>query len=278
MTRQVLLCKAHVKGHSRKDGTYVKPYDTKAPTAAPQAVHHHPRANDQGEPVEVKQPSHASAPSTWHSAGAVATFLPDGDVPHTLNGIPLTTWRDHPRTNDGWEFTDGINDDLDEPHMTLPKGKYAASGVAIVEPDGRVWLICPTNQFGGYKASFPKGTAEPGLSLQANALKEAFEESGLKVEITGLLGDYERTTSKARIYLARRTGGTPTAMGWESQAVQLVPKAQLYDHLNMWSDHGIAEALGAGPAPKKPAPALAVPGKIAQKPTGTTGGYQGNLF
>ena len=97
----------------------------------------------------------------------------------SLNGIPAA-WRDHPRTTEGWDYSDGINDDLDEPPFDLPAGMKAASGVVIEEADGRVWLIAPTNQFGGYNASLPKGTAEDELSLQGNALKEAFEETGLK--------------------------------------------------------------------------------------------------
>lgn len=248
------LIKAHVKGYSRKDGVYVKPHerDTGAPAhAEPAPVHHHPKLGDDGNPVVVKNPSHPSLPSTWHNPDAVATFVPGGDTPLSINGIPLRAWKDHPRTNEGWEYVDGVNEDLWEPAFILPKGKKAASGVVIEEPDGRVWLISPTNQFGGYDASFPKGSAEDELSLQANAIKEAFEETGLKVEILDVIGDFDRTTSVARIYRARRVGGLPTAMGWETQAVHLVPKGKLYDHLNMWSDHGIAEAIGAGPAPEQ---------------------------
>lgn len=237
-----LLAKGHIKGYTRRDGTYVKPHSRIGDAAAP-ASHHHPRPGEKGEAVLVKHPHHASAPSTWHHPDAVATFLPDGDVPASINGVSLSEWKDHPTTADGWDFVDGQMDDLHEPPFHLPAGKKAASGVVIEESDGRVWLIHPTNQFGGYDASFPKGTAEPELSLQANAIKECFEESGLKVEITGFLGDYARTTSVARMYTARRVGGTPIAMGWESQAVSLVPKSRLYEQLNMWSDHSIADAI-----------------------------------
>lgn len=254
------LVKGHVRGYSRKDGTYVKPHERDtgaAPHDQHQTVlplHHHPRAGDDGQAVAIKEPSHPSAPSTWHNPDAVATFVPDGDVPLSLNGVPFRAWKDHPRTTEGWDFAEGINDDLDEPLFHLPQGKKAAAGVIIEEPDGRVWLVAPTNKFGGYHASFPKGTAEPELSLQGTALKECFEETGLQVKITGFVGDFERTTSKARIYRAKRVGGTPIAMGWESQAVHLAPKGELYTLLNLWPDHPIAEAIGAGPAPKKPEP------------------------
>lgn len=242
------LAKAHIKGYSKKDGTYVKPHERgdEGPGLAP---HHHPKLGENGHPVVVHHPHHASAPSTWHNPDAVATFVPGGDVPLSINGIPVKRWRDHPRTVEGWDYLDGIAEDLDEPPFVLKPGKKAAAGVVVLEPDGRVWLIAPTNAFGGYRASFPKGTAEPELSLQGNALKECYEESGLQVKIVGFLGDFERTTSKARMYLARRVGGDPTDLTWETQAMHLAPKGHLYDLLNMPTDHGIAEAIGAGPAP-----------------------------
>lgn len=245
------FAKAHVKGYSRKDGVYVKPHVRSGGNPYPDAKPH-PRRGENGKPVLVKQPSHASASSTWHNPDAVATFVPGGDFPMSINGTRLKSWKDHPRTVEGWDYSEGINEELYEPPFSIKPGKTASSGVIIEEPDGRVWVLSPTNMFGGYRNTFPKGTAEPELSLQANAIKEAFEETGLQVEITGFIGDYERTTSVCRMYRAKRVGGTPVDMGWESQAVHLVPKGILYDYLNMWSDHKIAEDIGAGPAPKQP--------------------------
>lgn len=246
------LAKAHVKGHMR-GSHYVRPYERDGSPHQPEP-HHHPEADHKGNPVLIKRPHKATHPSTWDNPEAVATFVPGGDVPRELNGVPLRRWRDHPTTADGWDYVDGVNDDLVEPPLKSKPGKSLGAGVIIEEPDGRVWLTAPTNEFGGYKATFPKGTAEAGLSLQANAIKEAFEETGLKIEITGFIGDFERTTSVARMYRARRVGGTPVAMGWESQAVHLVPKSHLYELLNGYADHPVAEAVGAGPAPKKPPP------------------------
>lgn len=243
------LAKAHVKGHVRADGTYVRPYE-RGGVSLPSA-HHHPRKGEKGEPVLIQLPHHASAPSTWISPDAVATFVPGGDAPLSLNKVAFRSWKDHPRTAEGWNYVDGLNHELHEPALHVPAGKKASAGVIIEEPDGRVWLTAPTNGFGGYDATFPKGTAEPGLSLQASAVKEAWEETGLRVQIIGLLGDFERTTSVARMYRARRVGGTPVDAGWESQAVHLVPKDHLYDHLNGPADHPIAELIGAGPAPQK---------------------------
>lgn len=245
MTNLLLFIKGFVKPHLR-DGKVVHGYHRSDAIQ----VQKHPRRGEKGETVFIHAPHKSSAPEAWHDPKAVATVLPDGDLPAELHGVPFAPWTDAPHTTEGWDYVDGVNDDLDEPPIKLAAGKSVSSGVVIEEPDGRVWLVAPTNGFGGYDATFPKGKAEPELSLQANAIKEAFEESGLQVEITGLVGDFERTTSVARLYKARRVGGTPTAMGWESQAVHLVPREKLYGVLNHYADHAPAESIGAGPRPK----------------------------
>jgi len=262
MTGPILFVKAYVPPHLR-GGHQVKGYHRRDRQGhgQPAKVVHHPELDHHGEPVKIHQPSTPTPLAAFGDPKAVATIVPGGEVPAQLHGVLFEPWSDHPTTAEGWDYVDGVNDDLDEPPMHAPKGKAVASGVVIEEPDGRVWLVAPTNGFGGYKASFPKGNAEPELSLQANAIKEAFEETGLKVEITGLVGDFERTTSVARLYLAKRVGGTPARMGWESQAVHLAPKDKLYGLLNMATDHGPAEAIGAGPKPPPPPkpPAQAYP-------------------
>ena len=77
------------------------------------------------------------------------------------------------------------------------------------------------------------------------AVREVFEESGLVVEVFGFLADSKRSRSFTRYYLARRLAGTPAEMGWESQAVSLVPLAQLTAILNQPVDHPIVAALQA---------------------------------
>lgn len=215
----------------------------------------HPRLDEHGQPVRLKVPSTPTPLSAWHDPERIATVIPDGPMPASLNGMDFTPWTDHPRTTGGWEYVDGINEDLDEPPLSHVPGYKEASGCIIEEPDGRVWVVHPSNGWAGYQVTFPKGGHEKGLSLQANAIREAFEESGLQVAITGLLGDFDRSTTRARYYIARRIGGTPAAMGWESQAVSLVPKAKLYGLLNGAKDKPIALALGALP----PAPDDAEP-------------------
>ncbi len=235
------LIKSHVAGYTRKSGVHVHPYD-RAGGAHPQPVNH-PRLSENSKKVLIANPHRPSKPSTWHSPQSIATFVPNGDAPATLNGVPFTTWRDHPKTKDGWSFCDGINWDLEEPDMPEVEGKHASAGVVIQEPDGRVWVAHPTNAFGGYQATWPKGTIDPGENTQGAACRETWEETGLKVRIVGLLGDFEKTTSVSRMYLAVREGGTPIQMGWETQAMSLVPMKDLRRVLNMPNDQAIVDAL-----------------------------------
>ncbi len=202
----------------------------------------HPRPDEAGKPVAIKYPSTPTEIEAWADPAAIATVVPDGQVPAELNGVAMTPWVNYPRTAEGWGYLDEINEDLDEPPMEA-SGKKPAAGTVILEPDGRVWVVHPTNQFGGYQATFPKGRVDTGQNLQAAAIRECWEEAGLQVRLTGWLGDFERTTTRARLYLAERVGGTPAAMGWESQAVSLVPLSKLGGLLNGAADKPVLERL-----------------------------------
>lgn len=188
--------------------------------------------------------------------------------PVTLNDVPFTPWVDAPTTIAGWAKVEGqLPEDPGGPFQLPPaktftwtdkktgelktstSQKHASAGVIIKEPDGRVWLVEPLNHYGGYEHTFPKGTQDEGLGLQATAIKEAYEETGLKVRITGHALDLERDSSMARYYWAERVGGEPAAHGGETYAVKLVPVKYLNTLLNRRHDQDIAVTLGA-PKPK----------------------------
>ena len=203
----------------------------------------HPKPNGKGQPVLITSPHSPGPEAYWHLADQIGTFLPEGPVPATLNGIPCATWREAPTSLEEWSRVPGQLPDLAEPPFD-PQGKQPAAGLIIEESDGRIWIVCPTNRFAGCAASFPKGRADEGLSLQVTAIKETFEETGLQVAITGLVGDFPGVITQARYYRARRVGGTPADMGWESQAVLLVPKNQLVAVVNLPRDQELARMLG----------------------------------
>ena len=205
-------------------------------------THYHPKLDAKGSKVAILHPSTASAHNCWSDPAEAATVLPGGQMPAELNGIPIQPWQ-APTSDEEWAAVEG-QATIEEPAFTLPPGKLAAAGVVIEEQDGRVWLVSPTNGFGGYKSTFPKGRPETGASMQACAIREAFEETGLKVKITGFLADLPRSTTRTRYYTARRVGGNPSDAGWESQAVRLVPRALLGKFLTNANDAPFLKLLG----------------------------------
>lgn len=217
----------------------------------------HPHHDDAGQPVILTTPSTPTSLACWEDPKAIARVVPNGPMPERLNGLALVPCysgeaapRDVP-----WEVAEAmqaqaphhdgspLSHDLEAPPLTLSPGKRAAAGAVVVEPDGRVWVIHPSNAFGGYRATFPKGKQEPGLSLEQTAIKETFEEAGLVIALTRWLIDVPRSSTVCRYFLARRLGGSPADMGWESQAVSLVPIARLGEVLHHPNDQPLREAL-----------------------------------
>lgn len=179
-----------------------------------------------------------------------------------LNGIPLAKYT--PKDSD-WKDKDRLAD-IDEPEFeakviktkgvrknpftgeeteyTYERKLNRSTGCVIIEPDGRVWTFAPSGGFGGVKNSFPKGRIDEGYEPQENAMKEVWEETGLKVKIVDFIGDYERSTSVSRYYLAERIGGTPWDFGWETEAVSLATPKNTEAKLNVPIDKQIlADAL-----------------------------------
>jgi ADP-ribose pyrophosphatase YjhB (NUDIX family) len=210
--------------------------------------HYHPHKNDKGQPVALHHPSQPTEAITWSQADQLATVTPDGPMPEQVNHLAVASWVGAPRNAAGWEQLASACD-FAEPPMKTASGKPAASGAVVIEPDGRVWVVSPSNGFGGYTHTFPKGklVQAEGLSLRANALKEVFEESGLQVELTDFLCDSIRSTSVTRFYLAMRVGGNPAAMGWESQATHLVPMAVLAQFVSHTNDEIVVQSLRERP-------------------------------
>lgn len=201
----------------------------------------HRKVDEHGKRVEIKKPSQPSDLEVWSDHNATACVIPGGPMPDAINGILVRHWEQEPSIKADWEAL-AAKDAVPEPEFQVPMGYKKASGVVVREPDGRIWVVAPSNAFGGYRATFPKGTMD-GLSTQATALVEAYEESGLYVRLIQHLVDVKRSQSYTRYFLAERVGGNPAEMGWESQAVMLVPTKQLHQVLNSPNDLPIIEAL-----------------------------------
>jgi 8-oxo-dGTP pyrophosphatase MutT (NUDIX family) len=204
----------------------------------------HPQPDDDGRKVRLHAPSCEANLDGLADPLAAVTFVPGSVCAGMLGGVPLAPCVRE--TVDAACRRAGAAPALAEPPFVLPAGKHAAAGAVVREADGRLWLVAPSNAFGGYTATFPKGRVEPGLALQATAVREVWEESGLHVELTAWLGDFSRTQTFTRFYVARRIGGHPAQMGWESQAVHLVTPAQARRLLNRETDRAVLEVLLAG--------------------------------
>lgn len=204
---------------------------------------YHPQPDEHGRKLRLHAPSCEANLASLADPQASLTFIPGSACAGVLGGVGLLpcTQPDVERAHQAASAGPGVA----EPPFLLPAGKRAAAGAVVMEPDGRLWLVAPSNGFGGYQATFPKGRVEPGASLQATAIKEVWEESGLLVALTAWLGDFSRTQTFTRFYLARRIGGHPADMGWESQAVHLATPARARQLLNRDTDHAVLDAVAA---------------------------------
>lgn len=181
---------------------------------------------------EIKHPSQVTPLVNFSDNKKSATYVPQAIGVTPENGIEILPKAPFIPSLNNVAFTPlqraGTAVNRQAPIQEPDSDDIRAAGTVIVEEngDGRVWVVTPTNYFMKLTNTFPKGQREPGLSAQETAIKESREESGLEVELVQFLCDSGRD-NKTRYYLARRIGGTPEDVEWESQAVKLVPKDQL---------------------------------------------------
>ena len=199
----------------------------------------HPELDSYGNRLVLTRPSIPGDLAHWAQADRIATAVPLSAMPAQLSGIPFVPWMPSGST----EWGRATRTQFDEPPFKLMEGKAAAAGIAIIEADGQVWLVSPSNQFGGYTNTLPKGRVDPGMGLRATSIREAYEETGLLAEITGFLTDSFRSLTHTRYYIGRRVGGCPSRMGWETQAVHLVPHSELGSMLGHRNDQPVLKAL-----------------------------------
>lgn len=204
----------------------------------------HPCLDENGKPLPLRRPSLSTPAHTWTDStlDAVLSRTAPVDLPEAVCGRafdPTLALAD-----DAWQWLKLAPEMVeDEPDFVLPPGYRATSGCVVIEPDARVWIVFPSNQFGGLVASFPKGRQEPILSLAQNAAKETWEETGLMVRPFAHLCDIVRTKVVTRYYLAERTGGSPALAGWESQAVGLIVPERLGEYINKKNDQKVFAPL-----------------------------------
>ena len=124
----------------------------------------------------------------------------------------------------------------DDPAAPEPNSVVPAAVAVVARDDGAVLLIRRTDN-GNW--ALPGGAIEMNESVAEAAVRETFEETGMQVEVTGLLGIYSdpghvihfTSNDEVRrefsvVLTARPVAGEPTP-STESSGVRWVPPADL---------------------------------------------------
>jgi ADP-ribose pyrophosphatase YjhB (NUDIX family) len=124
-------------------------------------------------------------------------------------------------------------DYLDDPNAPAPTSVVPSANVVVVNDDGAILLIRRTDNG---NLALPGGGMDLGESITQAAVREVKEETGVDVEITGLVGIYSNprhiieytSDSEVRqefsvVFTARITGGTPSPSSEASEVVWTDP-------------------------------------------------------
>jgi 8-oxo-dGTP diphosphatase len=139
--------------------------------------------------------------------------------------------------------------------MPRPSCPPVAADV-IIEIDGHVVLIERKNYPYGW--AIPGGFVDLGETVEAAALREMREETGLQVEITELLGIYSRPDRDPRghtisvVYVGRADGSPRAADDAKSAGLFLAerpPSPLAFDHAEILADYVRYKQTGRRPTP-----------------------------
>ncbi len=110
------------------------------------------------------------------------------------------------------------------------KSKWVSAGGVVLPKDLslKCYVIRPANNYGPW--SFPKGRVDKGETRIQAAVREVYEETGLKAKVMqdSYLGAYEGGYSITHYYLMSEVGGRPT-LNDEVDKILLLDFAKAYD-------------------------------------------------
>jgi len=123
--------------------------------------------------------------------------------------------------------------------MARPAVEETSAGGLVVDSQGRAALIARTNRRGRLVWSLPKGHLEAGETLEAAAVREVSEETGITGRVVAPLGviDFYFTADDRRIhktvhhYLMRAESGELSDADAEVDDVDWFPIDELPDRL-----------------------------------------------
>jgi 8-oxo-dGTP diphosphatase len=130
----------------------------------------------------------------------------------------------------------------------------------IIEIGGRIVLIERKNYPPGF--AIPGGFVDVGETVEAAAIREMREETGLDVELLDLLGIYSRPDRDPRghtisvVYVGRAQGkprGDDDAKSADLFSLDALPSPLAFDHAEILADYARYKTGGERPAPwRKP--------------------------
>jgi 8-oxo-dGTP diphosphatase len=142
--------------------------------------------------------------------------------------------------------------------MGIPKCPSLAADV-IIEVDRRIVLIERKNFPFGW--ALPGGFVEVGEPVEETAVREAFEETSLAVELTALLGVYSRPDRDPRghtvtvVYVGRAQGAPKAGDDAGNAALyslEDLPSPLAFDHAQVVADYREFLRTGRIPVPACP--------------------------
>ena len=111
--------------------------------------------------------------------------------------------------------------------------KEKAYGGVVINQQGRILLREPKKHFDDYVWTFPKGRQKPDETPEKTALREVFEETGIKAEIRKQLpGVYQGGTTETIFFLMSLIEDTGKFDG-ETQSIRWVTSEEAKNLISM---------------------------------------------
>ncbi|MGH3383476.1 MAG: NUDIX domain-containing protein [Nocardioidaceae bacterium] len=148
-------------------------------------------------------------------------------------------------------------DYYDDPEAPVPNSIVPSASVLVVEAD-QVLLI---HKVDNNRWALPGGGVDVGEAAEAAAVRETLEETGLKIEVVGLIGIYTHPRHVMRYddgevrqqfslcFRAMAVGGSPRTQPSETKEVRWVsfdqlPSLDIHPSMRLRIEHGLAWGPG----------------------------------